>query len=73
MIEQLNDLQSSHVESAIYDRAAKEMTIIFKGGNEYRYTNIDPIHWSNMKVAHSVGGYLHKHILAHQKGVKLTQ
>lgn len=73
MIEELNDIRSSHVQSVQYNHGTRELSVGFKSGDRYRYDGVSHQHWRNMKDATSVGGYLKRLIIPQHAATKLPK
>ncbi len=66
----MTPFKSSNLESGHYDPATRRLTIKFKNGGSWHYTDVDQKHWEAMQKADSVGKYCHKHIKNAHKGEK---
>jgi hypothetical protein len=53
---------SSNVESIGYDENDQVLRIRFLNGNTYDYKNVPIMEFERLKMAHSIGSYLHRNI-----------
>jgi len=53
---------SSNVESIGYDENYQLLRIRFLNGTTYDYKNVPITEFERLKVAHSIGSYLHRNI-----------
>ena len=55
-------VESEAVVYAQYKHREEELMIMFSSGNAYKYFDV-PVHvWRGLQRAHSVGGFVSKHI-----------
>ncbi len=66
----LTPVKSSNVEGAHFDPATKVLTVKFKGGGTYHYSDCSQDHFDGMCKADSPGTYLRKHIVGNYKFTK---
>lgn len=52
-------VNSSYIAAIGYDPEKKVAHVEFKNGGSYRYENVDPAHFEDMKNAESVGKHFH--------------
>jgi isopenicillin N synthase-like dioxygenase len=63
---QVQKVKSSNIESVGYDAATKDLLVVFKGNNEYLYSNVPAEHFEKMTdPTVSPGSYLAKSIKGH--------
>lgn len=53
---------SSNIEAIGFDPETKTMSIRFKGGNTYHYTDVEKDAHQALVGAASVGGHFHEHV-----------
>jgi len=46
-----------------YDEVSRDLEIVFRTGERYRYKNVPPFEYEGLMVAKSQGQYMHKRIL----------
>ena len=53
-------VKSSNVEAMDYNDETNVMTIFYKGGSVYEYSNVDKFHKDELKTSPSFGKALHR-------------
>jgi hypothetical protein len=53
---------SSNICASTYDRANRDLTIIFKNGGQYKYTNVSETDYTRFELADSQGAIFNSHI-----------
>ena len=53
-------VSSSNVKAVGYEDGS--LHVVFKNGDHYVYSDVDPDTYEELKTSSSVGSYLHKHI-----------
>ncbi|MCI0470087.1 MAG: KTSC domain-containing protein [Candidatus Aminicenantes bacterium] len=56
------NVTSSNVESIGYDESSQILRVRFLNGTTYDYKNVPPMEFEQLKIAHSIGAYLHRNI-----------
>ena len=56
-------VESSMILGVRYDEASKNLEIVFRTGEKYRYKNVPPFEYEGLMSAKSQGQYMHKRIL----------
>ena len=55
-------VSSSNVESIGYDEATQTLRVNFLNGGIYEYMNVPGYEFEQLKIAPSIGSYLHRNI-----------
>ena len=63
---------SGQVAKALYMEETKNMTVVFKSGGVYSYSNVPLEVWEKSLNAASIGRFLNTDIKPHYKAVKLN-
>ena len=59
----LQNVESSMLLAVGYDEAAREMRVIFKNGDTYRYLNVPKSIYKELLEAESKGSYMRTHVI----------
>lgn len=51
---------SRNIKQSTYDFNTRELTLIFKGGKQYKYLNVDVDSYNQLSTAESIGSEFHK-------------
>lgn len=64
-------LDSEMLVAVRYNDETRELDVIFRTGEKYRYKRVPPLVYEGLKSARSHGQYMHKRILGHYDFEKL--
>jgi hypothetical protein len=62
---------SSNIEAHDYDPETGQLSITYRGGRRYRYDGVPPELAMGLKIADSMGAFLHRHIIDKFPAVRL--
>lgn len=64
--------KSSNISRVDYDPENKTLDVVFKGGREYRYSDVPKDIITGMQAASSIGGFVYSSVRDHFKVEELT-
>lgn len=56
-------VESEMLVAVRYDEKARQLDVIFRTGDKYRYLNVPPLEYVGLMEAKSKGQYMHRRIL----------
>lgn len=62
----------SHISAHSYDPGKRELTITFRNGRTYRYTDVPADRARGLETANSKGTYFHSQIRDRHPGTEIT-